>query len=57
MKVFDVMADTDLNSCIEKDPKDVLIWLEESEPGAIITIDVMEMSEEEYNALPEYMGP
>lgn len=57
MKVYQVTPDKDLCPCTEKDPKAVLVWLEESEIGAVTTIDVMEMTEEEYNALPEYMGP
>ena len=57
MRVFKVTPGKDLCPCTEKDPSAVLVWLEESEPGTTITIEVMEMTEEEYNTLPEYMGP
>ena len=57
MKIFKVYPDVDLNPCCEKDPAAVLPWLEESEPGETIKIEVIEMTEEEYDKLPEYMGP
>lgn len=57
MKVYTIQPGKDLNSCTEKDIKNIIPWLEESEIGDIITIEVVEMSEEEYNFLPEYMGP
>ena len=46
-----------LSSCTEKDVKNIAIWFEEAEPGESILVQVMEMSEEEYQKLPEYMGP
>lgn len=57
MKVYKVTPGPGLNPCIEKDPNAVLVWLEESEPGEIITIEVKEMAEAEFEALPEYEGP
>ena len=57
MKVFKVWPGVDLNPCCEKDPAAALIWLEEAEPGEVIKIEVMEMTEKEYEALPEYEGP
>ena len=57
MKVFKVYPGVDLNPCCEKYPADVLVWLEEAEPGEVVKIEVMEMTEEEYEALPEYEGP
>ena len=57
VKVFKITPDKDLCPCTEKDFNAVLPWLEESESGAVITIEVMEMTEEEYESLPEYMGP
>lgn len=57
MKVFKVWPGEGLNPCIEKDPSACLTWLEESEQGEIIKIEVLEMTEAEYDALPEYMGP
>ena len=32
-------------------------WLIESEPGTEVTIEVLEMSRDEYDNLPEYEGP
>ena len=57
MKVFKVWPGEGLNPCIEKDPSACLTWLEESESGEIIKIEVLEMTEAEYEALPEYVGP
>ncbi|KKU51879.1 MAG: hypothetical protein UX75_C0059G0007 [Candidatus Moranbacteria bacterium GW2011_GWE2_47_10] len=57
MKVYKVTPGKDLNPCTEKDPAAALVWLEESEPGDVITIEVKEMSLADYEALPEYMGP
>lgn len=57
MKVFKVWPGADLNPCCEKDANAVLVWLEESQPNEIIKIEVLEMTEAEYDALPEYMGP
>ena len=57
MIVFKVWPGVDLNPCCEKDPAAVLVWLEEAEPGETIKIEVIEMTEEEYDKLPEYMGP
>lgn len=57
MKVYKTTPDIGLNSCCEKDPKLALFWLEAATPGEIITIEVLEMSEEEYNSLPEFTGP
>jgi hypothetical protein len=57
MKVFKVWPSVDLNPCIEKDPSACMVWLEESEPGDVIKIEVLEMTEAEYDALPEYTGP
>ena len=57
MKVFKVCPGEGLCSRIEKDPSACLTWLEESEPGEIIKIEVLEMTEAEYEDLPEYTGP
>lgn len=57
MKVFKVWPGEGLNPCIEKDPSACMAWLEESEPGEIIKIEVLEKTEAEYDVLPEYMGP
>ena len=57
MNVFKVWPGEGLNPCIEKDPSACLTWLEESEPGDTVKIEVLEMTEAEYDALPEYMGP
>ena len=57
MNVFKVWPGEGLNPCIEKDPSACLTWLEEAEPGDTVKIEVLEMTEAEYDALPEYMGP
>ena len=51
------MGPSGLNTCIEKDPKAIMLWLDECEVGDKFEIEVLEMSEEEYEALPEYAGP
>jgi len=56
MKVYK-MGPSGLNKCIEKDPKAIMLWLDECEVGDAFFIEVLEMTETEYNALPEYMGP
>ncbi len=57
MIVYKTYPDKDCSPCIEKSPQAVMIWLQEAQPGETITVEVMEMSEDEYNSLPEYMGP
>lgn len=57
MKVYEVSVGEELNPCTERDPASVLVWLEEAEAGATVTIRVKQMSESEYAALPEYVGP
>jgi hypothetical protein len=47
----------DLNSCCEKDLNEVVSWIQACEPGEKITIEIFEMSEAEFNNLPEYVGP
>ena len=55
MIVFKIRPD-DLNSMIFDKPEDVLPYLEESSIGEVWTIEVLEMSEEEYKALLESDG-
>ena len=57
MKIFKVWPGGGLNPCVEKDPSACMTWLEESEQGDVIKIEVLEMTESEYEALQEYMGP
>ena len=57
IKVFRVTPGKDLNPFSEVEIKDVILWLEEAQPGDTITIEVLEMSKQEYDNLPEYMGP
>lgn len=57
MKIYRITPGKDLNQCCEKDPKNILVWFEESEPGDIVTVETIEMEEYEYDALPEYIGP
>ena len=58
MRVYK-MGPKDGNKHIEKDPSVVLeCWLnEDAEVGDVIEVTVMEMSEEEWEKLPEYDGP
>ena len=46
-----------LAPCTEKDPRDILVWLEEAQPGTVIQIVVGEMDKAIYKEMPEYMGP
>ena len=57
MKVYRITPEPHFNPCIEKDIKSIEVWLEEAEVGDKFTIDILEMAEEEYDSLPEYMGP
>ena len=57
MKVFKVYQDEDFNPCYEKEISAIMLWLEKANEGNKIKIEVFEMTENEYNALPEYMGP
>ena len=57
IKVFKVSPGKGLNSCCEKDIKNVIIWLEEAEPGDVIEIKISRMQESDYDRLPEYAGP
>lgn len=43
-----------LNPCVEKEIKDISIWLEEAQIGENILIEVKEMTKLEYRNLPEY---
>jgi hypothetical protein len=58
MRVYK-MGPKGMNQCIEKNPSLVVdYWLNEDTPtGETIEVTVLEMSEEEYNNLPEYAGP
>jgi len=53
------MGPKGFNQHIEKDPTKVVeCWLnDDAMPGDIIEVEVMEMTENEYESLPEYMGP
>lgn len=57
IKTYAVIPGIGCNPCIERNLKDVFVWLEESEVGDEIKITVGEMDEVEYLNLPEYMGP
>uniref|UniRef100_A0A6M3INW6 Uncharacterized protein n=1 Tax=viral metagenome TaxID=1070528 RepID=A0A6M3INW6_9ZZZZ len=45
------------NPCVEKDLGAIMEWLKESYPGGSFMLSVHEMTEQEYEDLPEYMGP
>jgi len=57
MRAFKITPGKGYSSCCEKEAKSVIDWLEISEVGDIITVEIIELSEKEYNQLPEYMGP
>lgn len=57
MKVFKVWPGVDLNPCCEKTLDAVSYWLDMAENGDTIKIEIIEMTESEYDALPEYTGP
>jgi hypothetical protein len=56
-RIYKVSPGKSLNPCCEDDIKNVMSWLQEAEAGEVITIEILEMTPEEYDALPEYMGP
>lgn len=56
MRVYEVKYDG-CNSVCENTLNGVMSILENSDIGDKITIDIREMSEFEYEALPEYLGP
>jgi hypothetical protein len=57
IRIYTVTPGVGLAPCTEKDPKAVIEWLEEAQPGDVIQIVVSEMDEAIYNEMPEYMGP
>lgn len=57
MKVYKIIPGEGLNPCCEKDVNAIISWLTEATAGEVIKIEITEMPEEEYNNLPEYMGP
>lgn len=56
MKVYVVEPYKGAARCTEKDVKDVAVWFEEAEVGDEIIVRVEEMTQEQYDNLPEYMG-
>jgi len=57
MKVYEIECFPSANTCIEKDLKRMFVWFEEANIEDEIKIKVLEMSEEEYENLPEFEGP
>jgi len=57
MKVYEVTPSKGSNTCTEKEIAGVIAWLEISEPGETMVIKIKNMSESDYEALPEYEGP
>ena len=57
MKVYEIEAFPGATKCVEKEIHDLAFWFEEASPGDVIKITVKEMTQEEYNALPEFTGP
>ena len=56
MIVYKIDPKGGLNPVIEKRLQDVLAHLQDSVPGDKWEITVMDMTEEEYEALPEWVG-
>ena len=56
-RVYTVTPDLCCAPCTEKEIGNVMVWIKEAEPGAVIKIVVGEMEETEYDKMPEYMGP
>lgn len=57
MKIFKVTPGKDLNPCHEKKLLSVMEWIQNAEVGDMITIEIKEMKEEDFDSLPEYEGP
>ena len=61
MKVYEIRPDKGCNAHTEKSLTDALIainqWLVDSEEGTEVTVTIKEMSEKDYDNLPEYDGP
>jgi hypothetical protein len=46
-----------LAPCCEIDVRAIGVWFTDAQPGDKFEIEILEMTYEEYKALPEYMGP
>ena len=61
MRVYRIKPGTDLNphceDSIEATLSAVEMWLQEGTKGTKVIIEIMEMTKEEFIALPEYEGP
>ena len=61
MKVYKIKPCSFCNPYIEKDLKTAIqgiqAFLSESNHGTVLTVRVLEMSEKQFEELPEYMGP
>lgn len=57
MKMFRVWPKPGAKPSVEKNIDGVAYWLDMAENGDTITIKAIEMTESEYDALPEYAGP
>lgn len=61
IKMFQIQPDKGCNSHIESTLKDAITsiehWLDDADEGVELTVKVIKMSRDEYDSLPEYMGP
>jgi len=57
MKVYEVTLEKGTNPCLEKDLPTIIDMLKDCDIDDEITIKVIEMSEEEFKALPDWDGP
>ena len=57
MRYYKVTPDIGTNFYIEGNPYAIKDWLIDSEIGNILTVETIEMTQAEYDSLPEYTGP
>ena len=57
IRIYTVTPDIDCAPCTEKEIGNVMEWIKEAEPGAVIKVVIGEMEEGKYDKMPEYMGP
>ncbi len=61
MKCYEITPDRGCGAHTEKDLYSAITaineWLKDSEKGTELIVKVIEMSESEYDSLPEYDGP
>ena len=56
MKVYTITP-SGCAPCTEESPDAIKAWLEDAEPGETFQMYVGEMDKEQFDSMPEYMGP